>query len=41
MINIGLDISKDFHEVHILKGQRSISSFRIEVYMMKREEVVE
>ncbi|MGC8765419.1 MAG: IS110 family transposase [Brevinematia bacterium] len=30
MINIGLDISKDFHEVHILKGQRSISSFRID-----------
>lgn len=30
MINVGLDISKDFHEVHILEGQKSIGSFRID-----------
>lgn len=29
MIDVGLDISKDFHEVHILEDQRSALAFRI------------
>lgn len=30
MINVGLDISKDFHEVHILEDHRSVGAFRID-----------